>query len=558
MKRVSILYNIAFIALILLYTGCEPAENSPEPTPEPDTNHFFSFENIDADNTSLSLDITVEKSDVEYIVFMSEKSYFADNGIDTERALLDDDYIYFSKMAEQYNMSVYEFLKNIGWLISGDKLGYKGIYLNPGTEYIIYCYGVKFDGEYYDVITDVEYCIIKTTAPELQEITFDIECEVDGNNTSISITPNNYNGLYYAYIFAEGDSCYVAPDGTLDERHIAKICNRAYGEFSQLIDNEGIAPTEFCLQGEISVEQRLQPETNYMIAVFAVSDEMLPLLCSTPSLAHFTTGLPNLSDMNIDLAVTDITPYTAQLTITPSTNEPYAAILISGNDLKMLPEDEIECMHTIIEFFQPAIFRGVFSETMMPLMPETEYAIVAFGCEEEQPTSHLFTKVFVSEAATLGDIYIEDIVIHKVFDIGEIAAIDSRYEPYIEECECLVYVEAFTNAPCDKIYYWWYDGFMRVEYPEEAFLEDLLMYGYTPSQEIMGLWYGDEFFFAGIAEDDNGNLSEIFFGDSFVLTPDQCSPAEEFFELNSKTSHTQHALATHSIVYRSEGISNNR
>ena len=160
--------------------------------------------------------------------------------------------------------------------------------------------------------------------------------------------------------------------------------------------------------------------------------------------------------------------------------------------------------------------------------------------------------MFVSEAATLGDIYIEDIVIHKVFDIGEIAAIDSRYKPYLEECECLVYVEAFTNAPCDKIYYWWYDGFMKEEYEYEAFLEDLIMYGITPSPCIMGIWYDFDFFFAGLAEDNEGDLSDIYFGEVHTIKPSDCSPAEEFFTYigDSEPLSAPSSLSSKSLVIR--------
>jgi hypothetical protein len=38
------------------------------------------------------------------------------------------------------------------------------------------------------------------------------------------------------------------------------------------------------------------------------------------------------------------------------------------------------------------------------------------------------------------------------------------------------------------------------------------------------------FFFAGIAEDDEGNMSPIYYGDMFVLSKEQCDPAEEFFD----------------------------
>ena len=53
----------------------------------------------------------------------------------------------------------------------------------------------------------------------------------------------------------------------------------------------------------------------------------------------------------------------------------------------------------------------------------------------------------------------------------------------------------------------------------------------------------DTFFFAGIAEDDKGNLSEIFFGDDFLLSADMASPAEEFFDMIKEASPSTFIIA---------------
>ena len=70
---------------------------------------------------------------------------------------------------------------------------------------------------------------------------------------------------------------------------------------------------------------------------------------------------------------------------------------------------------------------------------------------------------------------------------------------------------------------------MLVEYSEEAFLEDLLMYPPTGTLQLMDMYYDVPSFFAGIAEDEEGNMSEIFYSEPFLLSKDMCDPAEEFF-----------------------------
>ena len=92
-------------------------------------------------------------------------------------------------------------------------------------------------------------------------------------------------------------------------------------------------------------------------------------------------------------------------------------------------------------------------------------------------------------------------------------------------------VEAIVDDPTCPIYYWWYEGFARDEYSDEAFLEDSLLFGPTPSPEVMGLWYDFEFFFAGVVEDSDGNLSDIYYGDIITLSREDCSDAQEYLDM---------------------------
>ena len=142
----------------------------------------------------------------------------------------------------------------------------------------------------------------------------------------------------------------------------------------------------------------------------------------------------------------------------------------------------------------------------------------------------------------MSEVYIESIEIVKLFDAQEIIALDISYANALAECECVAIVEAKTNIPTEKVRFWWYEEWMRVEYSEEAFLEDLLMYDYADNPEVMDMYYSlndqDRFLFAGIAEDESGNLSEIFYTEPFMLSKDMCDPAEEFFTYVGNASTT--------------------
>ena len=254
-------------------------------------------------------------------------------------------------------------------------------------------------------------------------------------------------------------------------------------------------------------------------------------------------------EFTLNVEVTDITAYDAKLRITPSNDEDeYACVLISA-DQQPVDVDDYEQMQIIIAQFMPAVFTGPSTHALTPLMPETEYVVLAFGIDTATnlPTTDLYEVRFTSSKAAEGQVEITSIELIKLFDVEAIIAIDRSYRQKLGDCECIGIVEAKTNTPCTNLYFWWYETWMKAEYTYEAFLEDLLMYDPANNPEIMDMYYSlgddDTFFFAGIAEDDKGNLSEIFYGEDFLLSTDMASPAEEFFDMIKEASPSTFIIA---------------
>ena len=531
------LRSILAVALIALAAACQN-----EPPHEPVKPKPFAFENKQIKHTELSLDIAPEDKELEYVVLFAEKKHFIANGIDTREELLADDLAMLRQYADYYGITIREFLEGMKWITKGDKEGYKVTNLYPATEYVVYCYGVSVEGENYEATTEVYYEVITTTAPKLQDIDFDIKANIVGNSVAITITPNDYNGLYYSYIVPDTNNYYLPEGAPFNSDYLAHYRNTTWATFNELINNQGIAAEHFCHSGEVTINDRLNPNANYMVICFAVSEDQTPILCSEPSIAYFATQESNKSDLKIEIKVEDITQYNAMLTVTPSKRgEDYACVFLAASQLPPL-ESEYEQMMFIIENFDPAIFSGPFSEALTPLMPSTEYVVVAFGIENNLPTTDMFAYRFTSLEAGTSEVYIESIEIVKLFDVEEIIALDKSYTSILAECECVAIVEAKTNIPTDKLRFWWYEEWMRVEYSEEAFLEDLLMYDYANNPEMMDMYYSmsdqDRFLFAGIAEDENGNMSEIFYTEPFLMSKDMCDPAEEFFSYVGSASTT--------------------
>ncbi|MBR6544788.1 MAG: hypothetical protein IKT66_05185 [Alistipes sp.] len=530
-KTTMLLTSLATLVAAILVVSCTPVKQIDHP--EPETPKAFAFENVDATYSTIKVDIVPEDKTAEYVVLFAEKKHFAANNIDTREELIEDDLDMLRSYAEYYGVTIREFLEGMKWLVKGDKVGYEVVNLYPDTEYVVYCYGVEIDGDSYTATTEVCYEVITTETPVLIDARFDISSAVDGNIATINIVPEGYDGYYYHYIVPSSDQYYLPEGAEFSDAYLAYYRNKAFSEFNYLINDLGTPVSHICHKGAFEVRESLAPNNDYLILAFAVSNDKMPILCSVPELHYFTTGETKMSDLTIAIEVSDITSYNAMLTVTPSKkDEEYACVFLADSQLPAF-DSEYEELMFIVENFDPAIFKGPFSEALTPLMPGTEYVVVAFGVKNSMPTTAKFEYRFSSLEAGKSGVNIESIDIVGLYDAQEIIALDSSYERHFAECECVAIVEAKTSVPTDKLYFWWYEEWMRVEYSEEAFLEDLLMYDYASNPEVMDMYYSmneqDRFIFAGIAEDEEGNMSEIFYSEPFLLSKDMCDPAEEFF-----------------------------
>ena len=543
-KTFPYLFSLFAAIALLTFVGCQKEESkSPAPTPEVKE---FVFENIVVTNTKLSVDVIPENKNMEYVVFLAEKRHFLDNGLTTSEAVVADDLAFVTSLANGYNMSKREFLTKINWLSKGDKLGYTAINLYPSTEYIVYCYGINLDNDGYVATTKINYLQIKTAAPLMQDVKFEVTEGVDGTNVSLNINPNDYDGLYYSYIVPDTDNYFIHEGMEVTEEYVAYYRKRAYDEFNALINDQGIAAEEFCHRGSVTIDKSLAPYSNYQLVLFAVSQDQVPILCSLPTAYNFSTTSFSVIDFTIDIEVTDITPYNAQLSITASNNkDSYACVFVSREQAPN-SEDEYAQMLQIMEYLDPPILQGSYSEQLGPLTPDTEYTVLAFGVEDNLPTTHLVRYDFTSSAAAECKVKIEGINMVKLFDAEEIVALDRSYADDLAECQCVAIVEMQTSVPTDKIYMWWYEEWMTIEYNDEAFLEDMLLnieeFGYSPNPEFVTMYYSmsedDKFLFAGMAMDEDGIITPIYYTDTFLLSKEQCDPAEEFFEyVNARKSN---------------------
>lgn len=340
---------IAIVAMALCLACNDDKPGKETPTPDDKVEGAFHFTEAVASQRALSVNITPEDPEMEYIVLLAQKKHFIINDIDSRKKLLDDDLYYIKGLAQQYNMSIRDFLSGMNWLCKGEKMGYGATGLYPDTEYVVYCYGVEFTEEGFEATTEVCYDVIKTAGPVAKEATFDITCTVDGNQVDISINPKGYEGLYYYYLVPETSREYVAEGETLNDTQIEMFSNITFDRFNQWLNIDGTPIGEFCLQGHTIIPERVEPNANYMVVAFAVSDDTTPLLCSTPAVKHFTSGDFAKSSLKLDIEVTNITPYEATLNVRPSNNQDtYTCIFIAASQMPLVDND-YQLMKALVE-----------------------------------------------------------------------------------------------------------------------------------------------------------------------------------------------------------------
>lgn len=536
----SAVIAVAIVALMTV-VSCETPD---APTKQVDPEPLNTIIPLGVGDSEIRFDVTARNEDDEYVVACVEQELLVEAGIFTSEMLVAYHNDLYTERAVAEGVALREYLTAEGMLLKGNKQALRFDGLRPATVYVVCCYGVEFTKEgSLSMTTAIAYEEFTTTAPELADVKFKLTTRVDGNNAVVNITPSEYDGMYYCCFVAEGDPLYLPEEQSMDSSYCHELRSAMYDRFSGYAA-DGLLSGNYTYNGVVTLREELEPETRYMVVCFAVNNAKVPVMSSKPAISRFRT-LDAEQRMVVDIAVTDITPYNARLTLTPSKDVPYTSVFLSWEQYSFAEEySDMMVMETILSNFMPAVFRDEHSEMLTPLMPDTEYVVVAFGVDGQIPVSELFIYRFTTPVAISGTNSITGYTVHKIFDTEAIVALDSSLDYLVEECECVVIAEVHTEKPVDDVYWWWYYADQREIYTDEAFLEDLLLWGYTPTLTAYGLWYDEEYIFAGVVEDENGNLSEINYGDVFVPTREDCSPAEEFFDYVNTEVMSQSCVIT--------------
>ena len=409
--------------------------------------------------------VTPNDSEMFYIMYLEEVSYFQNGGITTPEQLWDDDFTAFEKNAAGNNMNLKEYMQGVKVLFQGtQRIKWNSVL--PGIKSVLYVYGVQFseDGASYEPVTDVAWAVIEPEYAPLQEVNFDLNVEVDGANVELSVKPENWDGYYLVKIVDSNDELYLGDDAVITDEFMKSISDEWLATCSSNLraghSIDDILET-IAFKGEELIATELTSYTLYTALAFPIAEyDGYYQVVGKPSYINFSTEEVQQSDLDINIEVTNCYVRVADLKITPSNPEEAYMLLITPTEY--LPadyDDEVLLDMVLGEFYYYAYnFEGEITTHLNTLYPNKEYIVVAFGYSGGVVTTEVCTKIFKTEPEGECLLEVTDVVISGPYRPGDLynynpdlySGFKPMYNP--ESTVGVIAMEVKTSEPTSDIF----------------------------------------------------------------------------------------------------------
>lgn len=503
--------------------------------------HSIQLELVNAAATTITLNVVPKNKTMPYIFILGTGKYFEENNgelMHNDEALWASDMEIFESFGTMFGGDAST--GAAAFLFSGDMMNYQFTGVSPGTTYVAYAYG--FDKESLKPLTEISRLMITTSTVNDYTLHFDFNVEVDGPNVAIDVAPIGYDGYFYYGVFWAKDVEGASPEQLREYCEAEWENNKAY--YSSFFDTpeQGLhfIFNELAFRGPQHLEVELDANTEFVLWAFGMDGEAL--LNTTPEFYYFSTGNVKASDNSFVLSVPELHPRKATVKVETTNNDTYVATLVAGDRFEYNTDAEI--MEYVLTNFSVQYASGTMSDTATGLTPSTEYELLVFGAQAGAPTTGLYRLKFTTADVVYADLDFE-LSVGNYYDGAELAALNSNYEGYEG------YVIASVSATVDPEAVAFYFSMMpALDFPYfeyEQLIEGLVAEG---AVEELQSYYVFEFDTAytifGVAEDKDGNFTEVWSTKDTTFKRDKCSPAEEYFNSLAKSS-----FATRSVAPRS-------
>jgi hypothetical protein len=155
---------------------------------------------------------------------------------------------------------------------------------------------------------------------------------------------------------------------------------------------------------------------------------------------------------------------------------------------------------------------------------------------------------------TLDTVYADldfELEIGDYYDGSAVAALNPDYAAF--EGAVIVGITANVDAEAVAFYYTAMNALDFPYYTYEQIIEGLVAEGPAETNGLYAFEFGEPYTFFGVAEDEDGNYTEVWSSKEITFTKAGCSPAEEFFaEAASQNSAKLNNNATQSQMLSHE------
>lgn len=493
--------------------------------------------------------VTPTDDDMYYVMFLDEVSYLQFNGIATAEQLWEDDYAAFESGALANNMNLKAYMEAANVLFKGTKR-VQWNRVRPGTESVLYVYGVEFDedGATYQPVTEIAWEVICPDRAPLQDVEFGLDVEVKGAEVKLNVQPENWDGYYLVKIVDYNNEFYVGEGVTFGEDYMNAISDEWIDVYSSNL-SAGYSMQDIldniCYKGDMTLEFALESYVLYSALVYPVAEhDGFVQVVGEPSYINFSTEEVGQSDMDINIEVTNCYVRVADIKITPSNpDESWLLLITPTSYLPAGYDDETLLDYALGEFvYYTYEFKGEMTTHMNTLYPDTEYIIVAFGYSGGVVTTDVCSKVFKTQQEGVCELEVTDVIVGGPYRVSDLYAYDpvafEYYKPpyYYDSSHFVITMEVKTSAPTTDIFS---DFIYKADYDyhgHELMFYDLLIDTCEPYYFTTVEWeWNDVGIFANCyacaaAFDYKGDVTPMWMSDLYQWTMDDIRPIEEFIE----------------------------
>ena len=502
--------------------------------------HSIKLELVNAAATTITMNVVPQDKQMPYIFILGTGKYFEENGGElmySDEALWASDMEIFESFGGAFGGDAST--GAAAFMYTGDMMGHQFTGVTPNTTYVAYAYG--FDNETLTPLTEISRLKITTTAVSDYTLHFDFNVEVDGPNVSIDVAPQGYDGYYYYGVFWAKDVAGASAEELRSYCEQTWENDKAY--YSSFFDTpeQGLhfIFNELAFRGAQHLDVELDANTEFILWAFGMDDEAL--MNTTPEFYNFTTGGVTASENRFTLSVTELHPRKATVKVETTNDDLYVATLVAGDRFEGNTDAEI--MEYILENFSVQYINGTMSDTATGLVPSTEYELLVFGAQAGAPTTELSRLKFTTAEVVYADLDFS-LSIDKYYNGSELAALNPNYEGF--EGTAIVPITANVDEAAVAFYFNAMNALDFPYYEYETIIEGLVADG---AVEETTSYYAFEFdtayTFFGVAEDADGNFTEVWSSKDTTFKVDGCSPAEEFFATPSAMGTRKGVRAEH-------------